>query len=187
MMRRVRVGQIDLVLRPGARPGGGSGERPPGLRPVFSAFSARASSFASYSARSRSRRSRARASITALASAMRARRSSRRAEFLGHRHPGRAHPPHRPPPPTPSTPPPRPPQPGFELAVFPRAARCPARVGVPTLVPDPAATVPSFSISRLDRPGPAAAPRRTAPSIRRRENAAGTRRGIVRRDDRWPR
>ncbi len=47
---------------------GGSGGRPPGLRPVFSAFSARASSFASYSARSRSRRSRARASITALAS-----------------------------------------------------------------------------------------------------------------------
>ena len=103
---RVRVGQIDLVLRPGPghRP---LGWRPPGLRPVFSASSARASSFASYSARSRSRRSRARASITALAS------GDAGQTILAPGQPRaptsrRAHPPHRPPPPTPSTPPPRP-------------------------------------------------------------------------------
>ena len=78
MMRESASVRLTWSFGPGPATGG-SGGRPPGLRPVFSASSARASN----SARSRSRRSRARASITALASAMRARRSSRRASSSG--------------------------------------------------------------------------------------------------------
>ena len=109
---------------------GGSGGRPPGLRPVFSAFSARASSFASYSApfplkafarpRLDHRLGLGDAGQTILAPG----------QFLGHRHPvghirpiGRLRQRHQlrhlgl--------------QPGFELAgVFPRQRAVPARVGV---------------------------------------------------------
>ncbi len=141
----------------------GRDRRPPGLRPVFSAFSARASnhSFRAYS--------RARA-FTAMILAP--------GQFLGHRHPvghirpiGRLRQRHQlrhlgl--------------QPGFELAgVFPRQRAVPARVGV-HLGAQRHASAPRL-------PGPAAAPRRTA--LRSgRENAAGTRRWYRGRDDRLAR